>query len=220
MNRPPMTRLASGILLAAVLAGSLAGCGAISALSDAATPLDAYDLRAPQDAVQAVQVSARSLSVEPPTTGGALETDRILIKPNAVQSLYLPGARWSASAPEMLQTLILRAFEDHNALSYVGRQPIGTSGDFVLLTEITDFQAELGADGESAMTRVRVTARVVRESDARVLARRTFTATAPSASTETLAIVQSFNDATDQLLPDLTRWALGAMGVGLPSPGM
>ena len=195
--------------------GLLSGCGALSALGDAATPLDAYELRAPA-LPQAGRMLSRALSIEAPTASGALQTDRILIKPNAVQSLYLPGARWSDEAPLMFQTVMLRAFEDTGALSYVGRRPLGGTGDFALISEITDFQAELSADGTSALARIRLTARMVREADASVLARRSFQALAPAASTETLDIVQGFNAASDEVLGELVRWGLEVIGVRLP----
>ncbi len=193
----------------------LSGCGALSAIGDATTPLDAYELRAP-DLPQAGRSLARSLSIETPTTSGALNVDRILIRPNALQSLYLPGARWSDDAPLMYQTVMLRAFEDTGALAYVGRRPLGTTGDFALISEITDFQAELSEDGNSAVARIRLVARIVREADARVLSRRSFQAIAPVASTDTLEIVQAFKQASDEVLNDLVRWGLQVMGVRLP----
>ncbi|MGY6696179.1 MAG: ABC-type transport auxiliary lipoprotein family protein [Roseinatronobacter sp.] len=194
----------------------LSGCGALSAIGDATTPLDAYELRAPA-MPQAGRMLQRALSIEPPSTSGALETDRILIKPNAVQSLYLPGARWSADAPQMFQTVILRAFEDTGALSYVGRRPLGGTGDFALISDITDFQAELSETGNNAVTRIRLTARMVRESDARVMARRSFQSVSPANSTETLDIVEAFNRTSDLVVEDLVRWGLGVMGVTLPT---
>lgn len=194
----------------------LSGCGALSALGDATTALDAYELRAP-DLPQAGRMLQRGLSIEPPTASGALDVDRILIKPNPVQSLYLPRARWSDTAPLMFQSVMLRAFEDTGALAYVGRRPLGGTGDVALISEITDFQAELSADGNSAVTRIRLTARLVRESDARVLARRSFQAITPAGSTDTLEVVQAFNAASDAVLSDLVRWGLEAMGLRLPA---
>lgn len=194
----------------------LSGCGTLSALSDATTPLDAFELRAP-DMPQASQSIARALSIEPPTTSGALDVDRILIRPNALQSLYMPGVRWSDKAPLMYQTVMLRAFEDTNALAFVGRRPLGGTGDFALLSEITDFQAELSEDRRSAVTRIRLVARMVRESDARVLSRRSFQAVAPAASTDVLDVVKAFNSASDEVLTDLVRWGLGVIGVRLPA---
>jgi len=210
-----MTVTRRNLLTGAGAMALLSGCGALSAIGDATTPLDAYELRAPA-LPQAGRMLGRALSVELPTSSGALETDRILIKPNAVQSLYLPGARWSDQAPAMFQTVMLRAFEDTGALSYVGRRPLGGSGDFALISEITDFQAELSEDGNSAIARIRLTARMVRESDARVMARRSFQALAPVASTETLDIVQAFNVASDEVLGDLVRWGLEVIGLRLP----
>ncbi|ATX65990.1 ABC-type transport auxiliary lipoprotein family protein [Roseinatronobacter bogoriensis] len=210
-----MTVTRRNFVIGAGSMGLLSGCGALSAIGDATTPLDAYELRAPA-LPQAGRMLARALSVELPTSSGALETDRILIKPNPVQSLYLPGARWSDQAPAMFQTVMLRAFEDTGALSYVGRRPLGGSGDFALISEITDFQAELSEDGNSAIARIRLTARMVRESDARVMARRSFQALAPAPSTETLDIVQAFNVASDEVLGDLVRWGLEVIGLRLP----
>jgi cholesterol transport system auxiliary component len=203
-----------GVVFTVLMA--LGGCGAVSALNKAATPLDAYELRAPSDIPQASRTLSRALSVEPPTTSGALETDRILVKPNAVQSLYLPDGRWASELPEMWQTLVLRAFEDTGALSYVGRRPLGAVGDFALISEITDFQAELVSE-DSATVRLRLTARMVRESDARVIARRVFTASVPVESTETLALVNGFNTASDQVLAEMVRWGLDVMGLRLPA---
>jgi len=204
-----------GFLLGAGSLTLLSGCGALTALSDATTPLDAYELRAP-DMPQAGRMLQRSLSIEPPTTSGALDVDRIMIKPNLVQSLYLPGARWSDNTPEMFRTVMLRAFEDTGALAFVGRRPLGGTGDFALLSDITDFQAELGADGDDVRTRIRLVSRLVRETDARVLARRSFQSVAPAASSDTLDVVQAFNIASDAVVTDLVRWALGAMGLQLP----
>ncbi|WP_296639637.1 ABC-type transport auxiliary lipoprotein family protein [Roseinatronobacter sp.] len=201
-----------GVVFASLLA--LGGCGAVSALNKAAIPLDAYELRAPSDMPQAGRSLNRALSIEPPTTSGALDTDRILVKPNPVQSLYLPDGRWASELPAMWQTMALRAFEDTGALSYVGRRPLGAVGDFALISEITDFQAELG-DDDTATIRLRLTARLVRESDARVMARRVFSAAVPVEGTETLTLVNGFNAASDEVLAEMVAWGLQGMGLRL-----
>jgi cholesterol transport system auxiliary component len=115
----------------------------------------------------------------------------------------------------MLQTLMVRSFEDSNAFRYVGRRPLGGAGDYALLTELTDFQAEAGPDGQTATIRLRLTARLVRERDAQVIASRSFTQTAAVPSTETLTLIEGFNSAGQALLSDVTTWVLGTVNIGV-----
>ena len=203
------------LALALATTAILSGCSALSALSGAATPLDGYDLTAPANPVTARATSSRQLVVELPTAPGALSNDRILIRPHPLQAAYLPDGKWAEDVPVMLQTLLVRSFEDTGAFRYVGRNPLGASGDYALLTELTDFQAEAAADGKSATIRLRLTARMVREDDARVLSSRSFTSSTDVASTETLDLVEGFNAANQTLLTDVTTWALGTLNIGL-----
>lgn len=204
MLRPILTALAASALLS--------GCSALSALNSAATPMESYDLQAPADAPVARRSLARQLVVEVPSAPGALMSDRIMIRPRPLQAQYLTDGQWASEAPTMMQTLIVRTLEDSNGFRYVGRRPLGSYGDYVLISELTDLQAEAAPDGEGATIRVRLTARLVRESDASVLATRTFNATFPVETTETIDLVEGFNSATQMLLKDLSRWVLSSLG--------
>jgi len=196
-------------LLAALALSLLSGCGAL--LGGAATPLDAYEIRAPEVPV-AARATGRSLVIETPGAGGALDTDRIMIRPNPLQAQYLPGVRWTEQAPVMLQTVMLRAFEDTNALQFVGRRPLGGLGDVVLVSELTDLQAEIDPDG-AVTARMRLTARFVRESDAAILSSRSFQAAVPVASTDTIDVVQGLNAASDAVIGEMVVWVLRQIGV-------
>ena len=190
----------------------LSGCAAISAVSDAATPLDVYELRAPDSITPTNRAPApRDVIVEVPTTSGALATDRIMIRPNALQAQYLPDVRWSDPVPVMVQTLMLRAIESTGAVRYVGRDPLGVSGDYALVTEIVDFQAELNPDGETATVQVTFLVRMVRERDARIVASRRFSANMASISTETSAVIDAFSGASDQVLVDFANWVRSSL---------
>lgn len=202
------------VILFAMLAALLSGCGAISAIGEATTPLDAYELRAPAEGpVAQGRPLQRDLIIETPSASGALDTDRIMIRPHPLQAQYLPRARWSDNTPVMVQTLMLRSIENANALRYVGRRPLAGSGDFALISELTDFQAELDPDGETAMIRLRLVARIVRESDASIVAVRTFTSSAVAPDLETLGLVGSFNTAVEPMMRDITGWVLFTLGV-------
>lgn len=194
--------------LGAVALSLLSGCAAL--LGGVAAPLDAFELRAPPVA-QAARATGRSLVIELPEASGALNTDRIMIRPNPLQAQYLPGARWTEAAPVMVQTMLLRAFQDSSALRYVGRRPLGGLGDVVLVSDLTDLQAEIGADG-AAVARMRLTARFVRESDAEVLSTRNFEAVVPLASLETIDVVHGLDIASNAVIRDMVAWVLSQIG--------
>lgn len=208
-----MTPFRSLLTLLCTLA--LGGCAAISSLSEAAAPFQAYELRAPASPPAVRGSIQRDLVIEAPSTGGALDTDRILIRPDPFQVAYLPGARWTDPAPVMLQNLMVRSLEDTNALRFVGRQPLLGAPDFLLSTELTDFQIELGPEADVITTRVRLTARIVREQDGRITGSRTIQQTATAASLDPAAVIASFDQATTAALQELTVWSLRQMGVGV-----
>ena len=199
------------LFLCALLLG---GCSAISALDDAGRPLEVVDLRAP-DGLTAIRTTrSRGLVVELPETGGALDTDRIMIRPSPLSAQYLPDVRWSDTTPVMLQTLMVRSFENTEGLRYVGRRPIGPDGDVALISELTHFEAEQTGEDTARIT-LRLIARLVREEDAEILATRIFRAGVDVPSTETDALLQGFDRAADMVLTELTGWTMGTLGIGL-----
>jgi cholesterol transport system auxiliary component len=200
------------VLLVALLP-VLASCGAVSALNSAATALDVLELQPPADLpVVQRRPLARDIIIEEPTTGGALATDRIMVRPAPLQASYLPGVRWSEAAPVMLQTLMLRALDGTQAFQYVGRRPLGPGGDFAIVTELVDFQAELAPDGDSARVVVRMISRIVREQGLAIVATRTFAASETAASLSDADIAAAFDAATGRVLSDFTVWTLSSLG--------
>jgi cholesterol transport system auxiliary component len=191
----------------------LGGCSAIGALSDATTPLSVYDLRAPDQApISQGAPLALDVTVELPTTSGVLDTDRIMIRPDALQAQYLPDVRWGDDVPVMMQTLMLRSLENTSGLRYVGRRPLAGSGDYAIVTELVDFQAEVSADDLTSRVSIRMTSRLVRERDASIVSSRTFTAQETAASDETPALIDAFDRASDAVLVDFANWTMSALG--------
>lgn len=192
----------------------LSGCGAISAINGATAALDVYELRVPADLpVTTGRVLQRDVVIELPTSGGALATDRIMVRPSPLQAQYLADVRWSEPTPVMVQTLMLRALDATQGLRYVGRRPLGASGDFAIVSELVDFQADLAPDANSATVEVRLIARIVRERDLGIVASRTFTASVPAASSDTPVLVDAFDAAVGQVMRDFAPWAMTAVRV-------
>ncbi|WP_423211015.1 ABC-type transport auxiliary lipoprotein family protein [Paracoccus yeei] len=198
---------------AAILALTLAlpGCGALSALSGGPA-LDVFELRAPDETPKSCGRGRRAeLVIEEPKARGTLDTERIMIRPNALQTQYLPDAQWGDTVPVTLQNLLVRSFSPYDAFTHVGRAPLGTAGDFALISEIRDFNAEVA--GKGAIVRLSVDAQLVREMDASVAARGSFSATATAPSTRTEDLIPAFDAAGRELLGQMTDWGLRGVGV-------
>ncbi|ATQ55504.1 ABC-type transport auxiliary lipoprotein family protein [Paracoccus yeei] len=198
---------------AAILALTLAlpGCGALSALSGGPA-LDVFELRAPDETPKSCGRGRRAeLVIEEPKARGTLDTERIMIRPNALQTQYLPDAQWGDTVPVTLQNLLVRSFSPYDAFTHVGRAPLGTAGDFALISEIRDFNAEVA--GKGAIVRLSVDAQLVREMDASVAARGSFSATATAPSTRTADLIPAFDAAGRELLGQMTDWGLRGVGV-------
>jgi cholesterol transport system auxiliary component len=220
MTPVPMTartcltaRRLQGLAIALTLPLALGGCGALSAIGSATDALEIYELSTPADLpLRQGAPLGRDVIVETPSTGGALATDRIMVRPAPLQAQYLPDVRWSEDAPVMLQTLMLRALDRTGAFQYVGRRPLGPGGDFAIVTELLDFQAELSPDGTGAEIEVRMISRIVRERGVQIVAARTFAARETATSLDDADIAAAFDAATGRVLTEFTGWTLGALG--------
>ncbi len=188
--------------LALILLALLASCGVIG---KAAAPLDAYTLQPLPIAAGAA--SARHLVVELPTASGALATDRILIKPNPLQAQYLPKGRWVDPAPQLMQTLLVGSLQNASGFRLVGRDGAGLVPDYVLLVELTAFQAEIPLpDQAEPLIRIGLTLTLLREADRTLLATRRFEQTSLAANTQTQTVVAAFDAATQLVLGEAVAW--------------
>lgn len=120
--------------------------------------------------------------VELPEAGGAIATDRVMIRPARMRAQYLPDARWADPLPEAAQTLKALPLSDIGAQRFVGRRPLGVGWDFAVLAVLIDFQAE--AKGPGAAINLRMDVRLVCERDATVISTCTITAKARAATAE------------------------------------
>lgn len=196
-------------LVALPLVLSLAGCSALGALNPPRR--DVFELLPASDAPVACRAGATELVVELPKARSTLDTDRIMIRPSALQAQYLPDAQWGDTVPVSLQTLLVRSFARYPAFGHVGRTPLAGAGDYALLSEIEDFNAVRTETGARVV--LNVTAQLVHEGDARVAARGRFQAVRELGSTATPDLIAGFDAAQRELVGQITAWGLGAMRV-------
>lgn len=194
-------RSATAILLAL----SLSSC----ALPDIGSgpPPDLYVLSPKSTFPEGLPVVDWQLVVEEPSTAKGIDTDRIAIAPHPLEVKYLAGSRWADRAPRMIQQLMIQSFENSQKIVSVGRQSIGLRSDFVLKTELREFQAETTADG-GMQVRVRLNLKLVRQAVGMIVASESFEAIKPAASENVPDIVQAFDDAVGAVFKRAVAWTL------------
>jgi cholesterol transport system auxiliary component len=147
------------------------------------------------------------LVVEEPTAPNAINTDRMAIRPSSLQVEYLPAVKWTDRAPALVQTLLVESFENSGRIIGVGRRAIGLTGDYVLSSEMREFEAVVVAPGQARVV-VRLVLKLVRQSSGGIIASQTVSETVQSASDQPGDIVQAFDAALGKVLKRTVQWVL------------
>lgn len=195
--------------LAALVLATLGGCTGLAQLGAVTQPIELYEV-SPKSTYHAdlPEVTAQ-LVVEEPTAASSVNTDRIAVKPNAFQVQYFPGARWVDRAPLMVQTRLVESFENTDKVTSVGREAIGLTSDFTLVSELREFQAEeTGADEGRLHVRVQLNIKIVKEPQGLIIASQSFSREARVASSEMISIVAAFDEALGEAMRDAVEWTV------------
>lgn len=195
-----------GIAVFAALA--LAGCSL--SLPGLGPAPDLYDLSPKSTFPDEVPSASWQLVVEAPNAPTSIDTDRVAIKPGPLELKYFPTAKWTDRAPAMVQMLLIESFENSGKIVAVGRRAIGLSGDYVLKSELREFQAErFGPDGATTV-RVRINLKLVRVTSGIIIASESFERQATAASDTPRDVVLAFDEALGGVLKRAVLWTLEA----------
>lgn len=193
----------------AILAAMAWGLSACTGLIPGTGPApDLYTLSPKTTFDAALPRVSWQLVVEEPGAAGGLATQSIALRSNALELQYFAAARWTERAPRLVQTLLVESFENTDRIVAVGRQAFGLRSDFNLKSELREFQAEYGAQGEPALVRVRLNAKIIRQPRRDIIASRNFEATAPADGTTMMDIIAAFDAALGKVLRRVVEWTL------------
>lgn len=191
----------------------LPGCGAMSLLGGEPNR-DVFELRGPEIGTgQCGGAKVTELVIEVPKARGTLDSERIMIRPSVLETQYLPDAVWGDPVPVMVQRLLVETLGSYDTFGHVGREPLGLSADYAMISEISSFNAELLEQG--ALIRLAVEAQLIREMDATVAGRARFEATSEAPSTKTADLIPAFDAAAQELIAEMSAWTLGRVGANV-----
>lgn len=194
-GRPELTR--RSLLLAGALA-PLAACSL-----GGGSPPRKFALR-PLPAGEAAGASW-ALGIDAPRALKGLDTERIAYRPGPYELEYYAGADWIDLAPDMIQMVLVRSFQNRTHLTVNGRVVGGAPPDFLLTSLLQDFQAEAGKGAQ-----VTLVASLTPASRRHVVRTRIFEASVPAADERIDSVVAAFDAAMGRVATDLIAWTLSA----------
>lgn len=210
MNQPSIASCGSGacreaflrLLAVALVATSLGACSILGGTE----PIQILDPSA-KVAPRADWPQARwSLLVPRPIAIQALDTERIVVRPAPGALQVYKGAVWSETAPDLVHTSLLRAFEDSGKILSVARPGGAVRGDFQLTSELRAFESIY--EGATPNAVVELHARLVRTTDGKAVAARTFRISEGAAGTDIGTVSEAFSRALAKLDGEVVAWTL------------
>ena len=193
------------LLLAGGAGAALASCGVIPKVND---PIPLYTLSAVTQFGRTLPKVDWQLVVGTPVAAANLDTTRIALTRSPGVIEYFAKGAWADNAPVLLQDKLIQSFEASGAITAVGRDAVGLRPDYVLQSELRDFQAELG--GASPAAHLRLAAKLVRMPDRRIVATANIDQRVPAAGGSLPQIVEAFDRAASEAFEEVVVRVLTA----------
>lgn len=203
------------LLLGALGLGLLtSGCTGLSTLSSAAEPTDLYVLTPKSTFKASLPRLRQQIIVSEPTATAVISGDRIAVQPTPVRVEFLPGVRWVDTAPAIIQTLLIESYENTNKVDAVGRSAVSLRADYVIVTDLREFQALLppnAAPDTPLVVNVRLNMKIVDAAEDRIIASRSFNEMTKAESDQADDIAGAFDTALGRVLRKSVEWSIPIM---------
>ena len=186
----------------------LSGCGSISLLP---TPMEPqlYLLRPQAMAPMGARVPWR-LAIGTPDAPASLDTTRIALSRSATSMDYFAGAAWNDRMPLIVQRSLIETFEGSGRVLSVARDTAGFENDYLLQSEIRDFEARYEAAQSAPQIVVAIEAKLVRMPNRDIVASFTGRGQARASANNIDSIALGFDEAAGAAISQIAAWTFGA----------
>jgi cholesterol transport system auxiliary component len=200
--------------LAGGLALLLAGCGSL--LEPSNPPLQIYLLRPQLEALPDAPKVSWQLAIARPEMARTMDTERIALTRAATMDYYA-DAQWSDAASRLLQQLLIESFEKSGRILGVGQDAGEVRTDYMLQTEVRDFEAHYDSENGPPQVVVALSAKLIEARSRDVIGSFTTSHSIAASQNSVPAVVDAFNAATAAVLEDVASWTLRAPSEAGPS---
>lgn len=158
------------------------------------------------------RVLHKRLVVDIPTASESLDTDRIALIRERTRFDYYANSLWTDRVPLLLQGLLLQAFENDGTIADVARDASTLTPDYLLATEIREFEARYTGSGEQAPAAVVAWSLSLVKMPGRQMANRMLiTEAVPAARNSIDSVVEAFDAAVGKGLERSVAWTIRTM---------
>lgn len=189
-------------------AAFLSGCGSIQLIPQPMQP-QLYVLR-PQVATPMGAPVRWRLTVGPPDASASLDTARIALSRSATTMDYFANAAWNDRLPLIFQRLLIQTFDASNRIVAVDRDTAGSESDYLLQTEIRDFEAHYDTPDGAPQIMVSIQAKLTRMPQREIVSSLSVVQQAQASGNALDAIVSAFDSATGAAIAKIAAWTLNA----------
>lgn len=193
--------------------GILAGLERMTGGQGAKDQAPTYDLIAAKDITPPAEPPSWQLVVPEPTALLAVNSDKIKLQPAEGESTDIPNAKWADNAPILLQEKFIQSFENAGYSKAVSRPRDGFEATYQLLLDIRTFS--LSTEKEPPLAELEFEAKVLGP-DGKIVAARTFSATAPATSADAGPAAAALNEAFGKAARELVPWTAEAIASAPP----
>ncbi len=189
----------------------LSGCAGLSSLTRVTQPNELYALTPKSTFSSSLPRIPQQIVIEEPTATAAVNSDQIAVLPTPLQVQYLPRARWVDRAPNLVQELLIESFENSGKVAAVGRSTVGLRADYVVFTDLREFQARVVTDesgAERLEVQVRLNIKIVDALEDHIIASNSFEEIEQPAGDAALELAAAFDEALGDTMRDAVEWSI------------
>lgn len=158
-----------------------------------------YDLAVPRFPTTVERPIAVQVAVQDPSALATLDNEKVQSTAADGASIPLNDVQWSDALPKLLQTKIIRGFDDAHVFAGVNRPLEGLSFDFQLMIDVRKFQLAAGS------AQVELAGKVV-DARGRIVATQAFAGTVRMVGERPAAAVAALDQAFATTGPELMAW--------------
>ena len=191
--------------LVAALAGALLS-GCVSVLPKASPAAPRYLIAPASFSSQTGAPVPWSLAIEDPIATRVYDNTKIALVREEGRIEFYANGEWADRAPRLVQTALIRSFENSGRILGVGDRSSLSASDFVLQTDIRNMHADY-TNGRAPATVITVFARLTNRRG-QVIAAHLFERRVVAAVDTVPSVTAAFGEAITAVLGEMAAWSL------------